>query len=91
MLEQFTIRTVSHQNRLLLGQYYVMIAYFSKNKINKLRFVNDVESKIRRSEEVENPKDLATCNRLLLDQQRLEDQERLKNPSIVHKSRDIVT
>jgi spectrin beta len=36
--------------------------------------VNDVESKIRRSEEVENPKDLATCNRLLLDQQRLEDQ-----------------
>ena len=42
--------------------------------------MNDVESKIRRSEEVENPKDLATCNRLLLDQQRLEDQESLKNP-----------
>ena len=40
--------------------------------------MNDVESKIRRSEEVENPKDLATCNRLLLDQQRLEDQEGLK-------------
>ena len=40
--------------------------------------MNDVESKIRRSEEVENPKDLATCNRLLLDQQRLEDQERLE-------------
>ena len=55
--------------------------------------MNDVESKIRRSEEVENPKDLATCNRLLLDQQRLEDQERLKNPacSFVHQSRDIIT
>ena len=38
------------------------------------RFVNDVESKLQRSTEVENPKDLATCNRLLLDQQRLEDQ-----------------
>ena len=41
--------------------------------------MNDVEAKIRRSEEVENPKDLATCNRLLLDQQRLEDQEGFKN------------
>ena len=36
--------------------------------------MNDVEAKINRSSEVENPKDLATCNRLLLDQQRLEDQ-----------------
>ena len=33
-----------------------------------------MESKLQRSPEVENPKDLATCNRLLLDQQRLEDQ-----------------
>jgi len=52
--------------------------------------VNDVESKIRRSEEVENPKDLATCNRLLLDQQRLEDQERLKIP-LSHSSTNHVT
>jgi hypothetical protein len=33
-----------------------------------------VESKLGRSIEQEDPKDLATCNRLLLDQQRLEDQ-----------------
>ena len=38
------------------------------------RFVNEAEAKIGRSQEIENPKDLATCNRLLLDQQRLEDQ-----------------
>ena len=50
--------------------------------------MNDVEAKIRRSEEVENPKDLATCNRLLLDQQRLEDQEGSKNLgfSFAHQS-----
>ena len=47
--------------------------------------MNDVESKIRRSEEVENPKDLATCNRLLLDQQRLEDQERLKKSRFLNR------
>ena len=62
-------------------------------RFNKFRFVNDVESKIRRSEEVENPKDLATCNRLLLDQQRLEDQERFKSPtfSFVQQSYDHIT
>ena len=37
-------------------------------------FISDVESKVARSADIENPKDLATCNRLLLDQQRLEDQ-----------------
>ncbi|CAG5088442.1 Oidioi.mRNA.OKI2018_I69.PAR.g11841.t3.cds [Oikopleura dioica] len=38
------------------------------------RFVNEVESKLEKSVEMEDPKDLASCNRLLLDQQRLEDQ-----------------
>ena len=37
-------------------------------------FIAEVENKIQRAADIENPKDLATCNRLLLDQQRLEDQ-----------------
>ena len=36
--------------------------------------MNEVESKLEKSVEMEDPKDLASCNRLLLDQQRLEDQ-----------------